>query len=47
MKSQKKIEIKRNYPARVAWVKRAGMFCKTSWENGKQKIEFFSEQPTI
>lgn len=30
----------------IKFVKRAKMWCKTSIENGKQKIEWFSDKPS-
>ena len=45
MKTQKKIEIKRNYPSTAVFVKHANMWAKTEWEHGKQKITWHEEKP--
>ena len=45
MKNQKKTEIKKNYPPRFVFVKRANMWAKTEWEHGKQKITWHEEKP--
>ena len=36
-----------NYPTKpsVKFVKKANMWCRTTFEKGKQKIEWFSEEP--
>lgn len=31
----------------VKFVKKSGMYCTTSWENGKQKQEFTVDKPII
>lgn len=46
MKSDKiKIIIDNNRKPKIKFVCRANMWCKTSWDTGKQKIEWFSEKP--
>ena len=34
-----------NFPPTIKWVKRARSWCKTSWHEGKQHIEFFADKP--
>lgn len=31
----------------IKFVKAAKMWAKTTWENGKQKIEWFKDKPTL
>lgn len=36
-----------SFPPKVKFVKRAQSWCLTSWKEGKQKVEFFAEKPTL
>ena len=31
-----------NFPPKIKWVKAAGMFCLTYWENGEAKRKWFN-----
>lgn len=44
--SQQKI-IENRQDVLVKYVKRAGMWCKTYWVNGKQKQEWSKKKPTV
>lgn len=44
---KKEIKPQQNYPtkAKIKYVKKARMFCRTIFKDGKQVIEWFSEKP--
>lgn len=44
---KKELKKQQNYPTKpkVKYVKKAGLWAKTSFKNGEQIIEWFKEQP--
>lgn len=45
MKDKPKPQDNTNRKPSIKFVKRANMFCRTTWTNGKQLVEWFPQKP--